>query len=535
MKYFLPFSSPSKDRKEPFTKESERAAIFCLAELERAKGRGVLLKQSIETLAFITEVFYPFWLTSLGKVNFFFDGLSTTSQKFSYHRLPDIQGFLDNMKKTSKTRQAYTTFLSDNLNYFNIPSSQKTETISGLMTDHEILGDLKSYLTEAKPKKESPPNVVTISPTIDESSIISTMEELQDQKSKLTKDVDVLYSTMRVLEETTQSFLKLIRNEIRKTREEFKQQIEEQDSSISKLMDEIREEYGEQVTEYSRDAEDELVILQQEKIKLEKTENQLIREVEQSEAEIKTSAINKDRGSEQRWREKKDDLKSQLSEINAELKQVNKKIEDVKDEKNRKIFELKSERDAKIKEVRKDLMEVESSRDAKIQIYEDEMEKLEELTSNMISKMDKLAKNREKTLNEFNELGIRRFRDGPILIYIPFYLAAFQSSSGTRYATFAPSMVNTIGLSVKLKGALRKPKVKQLLQSRSQEMTSFLNKFPSLMNRTVVFNREMNEACSRANTLSKDSLGSIRIGLENLKEEGWLSEKEYESLIQELP
>ena len=58
----LPFSIASENRKEPFSKEMEHAALFCLAELERNKGGGLILKQPAERMAFITEVGYPFWL-----------------------------------------------------------------------------------------------------------------------------------------------------------------------------------------------------------------------------------------------------------------------------------------------------------------------------------------------------------------------------------------------------------------------------------------------------------------------------------------
>ncbi|MCK4482710.1 hypothetical protein KAU55_05750, partial [Candidatus Bathyarchaeota archaeon] len=92
----LPFSTLSENRKELFTKEIERAAIFCLAELERAKGGRLVLKQPPEKLAFIAEVCYPFWLVDIGEIAFLFDGLSTLSHTLTYLPIPDMQAFLDN-------------------------------------------------------------------------------------------------------------------------------------------------------------------------------------------------------------------------------------------------------------------------------------------------------------------------------------------------------------------------------------------------------------------------------------------------------
>jgi len=535
IKSIIPFSALSENRKEPFAKKIERAAIFCLAELERAKGGGLVLKQPPEKLAFIAEVCYPFWLVTLDKIGLLFDGLSTTSQTLTYLTIPDIQVFHDNMKRSSKTRQAYMTFLSDNVNYFQVPSNEERKIIDGLITDPEFLDDFTSYLSEAAPIKTSLSNMVTVSPTVDESSITFTMGGLQSLKSKFAEEVNTLYTNMKLLSAKTENFMKTIRDKIKKIEQELSQKIEKCKASVEEQVDEIRKKFDEEVTEYSKKAEEELFSLQHEKIKLEKTKEQLTKEVEHCEAEIKTCAINKDDVGEHRWRDEKNKLKKQLSETETKLKKLDKNLKEVKDEKNLKIFELKSERDAKIKEAMKDLIEIESSRDAKIRIYEEEMEKFEELTSSIIEQIDKLAKLREKSVDEFDKLGVLQKRRKRVLIYMPFYLACYQSESGKRYVYFPLSIVSNVSFSVKFKGALGKAKIKQLLQPRSKKIVSFLNNFPLLMEQNAVFNREMSEACAKANlTQTKKSRESIKEGLEMLKEEGWFSEKEYESFSQML-
>lgn len=535
IKSILPFSKRSENRKEPFTKKIERAAIFCLAELERAKGGGIVLKQPPEKLVFIADVCYPFWLVTLDKIGLLFDGLSTASYTLTYLTIPDTQVFLDNMKRSSETRQAYMTFLADNINYFQAPVNEERKTIDGLVTEPEFLHEFIPYLSEATPIKTSLSNMVTVSPTLDESSISSIIEELQNLKSKFVEEVNALYTSMKLINIKTENFVKAIRDKIKKIEEETSKEIEKCKASVDKEVDEIRKGYDEEVTEHSKKIQEELLSLQQEKIKFEKIKEQLTKEVEHCEAEIKTCAISKDSVSEHKWREKRNKLKTQLSETETELKELDKRIKEVRDEKNLKIFELKSERDAKIKEAMKDLVEIESSRDAKIRIYEEEMEKFEELTSSIIEQIDKLAKLREKSIDEFNKLGVPQKRRKYALIYMPFYLACYQSKSRKRYVTFPPSVVSSVSFSVKFKGALGKAKIKQLLQPRSKKIVTLLNKFPLLMEQNAVFNREMREACAEANILrTKNSRDSLKIELEKLKEDGWLSEKEYESFSQML-
>jgi hypothetical protein len=535
IKSILPFSTLSENRREPFTKKIERAAIFCLAELERAKGGGLVLKQPQEKLAFIAEVCYPFWLVTLDKIGLLFDGLGTTSQTLAYLTIPDIQVFLDNMKSSSKTRQAYMTFLSDNINYFKVPSNEEAKIIHGLITDPEFLDEFIPCLSEAAPIKASLSNMVTVSPTLNESSIASIMEELKNLKSKLAEELNALCTSMKLINAKTENFMKTIRDKIKKIEQELSPKIEKCKASMTKEVDEIRKKFDEEVTEYSKKTEEELFSLQQEKIKLEKIKEQLTKEVEHCEVEIKTCAINKDDVGEHRWRDEKNKLKKQLSETETKLKELDKNLKEVKDEKNLKIFELKSERDAKIKEAMKDLVEIESSRDAKVRIYEEEMEKFEELTSSIIEQIDKLAKLREKSIDEFDKLGVPQKRRKSVLIYMPFYLACYQSESGKRYVYFPPSIVSNVSFSVKFKGALGKAKIKQLLQPRSKKIVSLLSKFPLLMEQNAMFNREMNEACAKANLMqTKELCESIKEGLEMLREEGWFSEKEYESFSQML-
>ena len=118
---------------------------------------------------------------------------------------------------------------------------------------------------------------------------------------------------------------------------------------------------------------------------------------------------------------------------------------------------------------------------------------------------------------------------------MPFYLVCYKSESRRRYVHFSPSIVNSISFSVKFKGALGKAKIRQLLQPRSKTIVSLLNKFPLLMEQNVVFNREINEACAKTDILrTKNLRDSIRNGLEKIREEGWFSEKEYESFSQML-
>ena len=96
-KTLLPFAISSLPN-EVFNHEVEKAAVFCLAELNREKGGGFFKKRESEKLVFVSKIYYPFWLAPFRKWTLLLDGLNVTSQKIIYPALPDVEAF----KKTLK-------------------------------------------------------------------------------------------------------------------------------------------------------------------------------------------------------------------------------------------------------------------------------------------------------------------------------------------------------------------------------------------------------------------------------------------------
>jgi hypothetical protein len=535
MRFILPFSVLSENRKEAFTKEMEKAAIFSFAEFERAKGGGLILKQPTEKLAFIAESFYPFWLISWGRLDLLFDGRNIVAHTLTYSTVPDAETFMKNAERSSKTLETYAAFLSDNVNYFQALTRANEFVMNGLVTDTNFLNEFASYLNEAKQAEAPPPGVVMLVPTIDESAIMSQIQELEKLKSEFKEDVNTLYGGMKLLNRTTRNCVKTIRGKIKTIKEEFGKEIKEEERGITPKINVINEEYDEKITKLTRDFENQLLPLQKEKVKLEKTKEQTLSKIERCKTEAKTCASNKDVVRERKWKEKANEGKKELSEIEAKIKELEGKTKGVEESKSLETFSLRSEWEAKTKEARKNLLELEASRDSKIQLHDQEIEKLEKLTSAMIEQIDKIAKSREANIAGFEKLGIQHKHGDHALIYMPFYMACYQSELKRRYVVFPPSIANSVSLLTKLKGALGRAKVRQLLVPQFKAITSHLNSFPALIERNAVFEREINEAGDKADILKINfAREQIKNGLKQLKEEGWLSEKECEAFNQKL-
>jgi hypothetical protein len=531
-KTLLPFASYPHAENGTLKNEVEKAAVFCLAELNREKGGGLFRKKPSEKTVFMAEVYYPFWIVSFRELTLLFDGLNVLSHTLTYPAIPDIKVFKDNLKERSSTRQIYSAFLSNQLWYFQNSNGEQTRVIEGLISDPGFLEEFMDYVKEAAMTENPVVERVLVSPAYDENQIMNSIKELEDSRAEVARELEELNGIIKLLNTKTQSFLGGLHEEIKAVEEKFSGPIEDAEAALAKKKSQINKDYAEKVTEVSSKFEQETVALRKEVIKLEKARDELNSEIEHAETEIKNAAINKDDQSEQKWKEKRNELKRKLPEIAIAIKNLEEKIQTIEENKKNELFQLKQENDAKIKEAGRSLLETESARDAKKKICQDEMEKIEELTSKISGDIDKLSKMLEVALGNFNRLGIRQRNAPPLLVYMPFYLLCYMSKSNKRFSYVAPSIVSSMDISARLK-AIGKKRITQLFQPRSQKIISILNNFVVMLEENVAFSHEINEACRKADLMrSKEAVESIKNGLNELKMEGWLSDGEFESFRQ---
>jgi hypothetical protein len=207
----------------------------------------------------------------------------------------------------------------------------------------------------------------------------------------------------------------------------------------------------------------------------------------------------------------------------------------LEERKSLEIFNLRSELEAKTKEARQPLLDLESSRDAEILLCQQEMEELEKQTKLILDQVGRTVKLRETSIENFAKLGVKRDSGlkGIALFYVPFYVACYEADSKKRYLFLPPSEANTFGFSAKLKSALGKSKIKQLLVPRFEMINSLMDILQVLAHQNAVFETEMREMGEKTNVLNRSSTReSIRKGLGYIRKEGWISEKEHQDLSQ---
>jgi hypothetical protein len=96
-------------------------------------------------------------------------------------------------------------------------------------------------------------------------------------------------------------------------------------------------------------------------------------------------------------------------------------------------------------------------------------------------------------------------------------------------------VASTIGLSTKLKGALGRARIKQLLVPRFKTIASLTDTIQLLIQQNAVFETEIKEIGEKINILNVSSVREeIKKGLLFLRNEGWLSDKDCEALNQKI-
>jgi len=527
-KLLLPFSVSAKDRTLPFTEEMELATVLYMAESERKKGEGIILKKQPEELVFIAKSHYLIWLAPWDGRTLLFDGLGVSAHEFFYEVLPDVKTFINDIQGSAEKRQAYSAALTDHAHYFQ--SAQKTEekTIIGLITSPDFIQGFQTYLADAEEVSELEiKEKVCISPVIDESTILSAVTELSGLRTALEGDIQNLREAMKLPSATTRQHVNVIREEIRKIQAELNERINDARTQAMERVRQIQERYDARILKTSQKFEKQLQDLHQERVKLEKSEERDAAQIERCEAEIRASKNRRDSSGERRWKEEKEKWKREISALKKSIDTLDKQIEETESQKKIEISNIRAEFNAQSEAEMKDVRELEADRESKTQLYQKEIKSLEGSTSVILTQLDKLVKQKRIALEELDKMGIREQRRKLALAYVPFYLSCFQAGEQRKYMVYPPSVAGSIGVITKFKGMLGVSKVKSLFQQRSGAVTSILDQVITRIERDPVFKRGLHDVGTHANILqTAESREKIQRGLEDLRNEGWISPNE---------
>ena len=524
LEILIPFTVPSEKRESLLSKKMELATIFCLAELGRDKGGGLISKRPCEETFFISKLYYPLWLIPWKRKTLIFDGLGITSHVISFDVLPNLGIFMREIKGSANNLEAYSAFLSHNMNYFKVVGKGQ-KVIKGLIADPKFTEDLLSLLPIAESIQDPPKDGVSLLPLMDKPAVQSSLNELSNFEKSLKKDIKDLQRVVKMLVEKTQNYIDEVNRKIEETRRKYENELASLKPKYMRRIEAEGRKHSERIAEVSRKADHLIQVLSQKKLDLEMDKKHLDSLFERYKNEMEEAKSRGDKAEEELWRKKLEKCKQDLLKVSEKIKEINRNIENAKSVRDQEISRLKSEYSSKIESIAVGLRKIEASRDFQIQTYQETVKSLEELTQAMLSQVNKLIDLRKLTLNELEKIACPVGKRRSMIIHLPFFLTCYKRGLERRYVVFPPSVVSAPDVLLKIKGAFKSFKIRMLLKEYSAPITNLLNRFVDLVEQNLIFGEKVREECVKMDILKKFRKEIIE-GLEELCEEKWLSEKE---------
>jgi len=509
----------------------ELAGLFYLAERQRKKGEGKVLKKPEEKLAFISEIGYPIWLVPWKGMTLIFDGLEFTEKTIMYDIIPDINAFETDITASSKSNAAYSAALSQNLSYFKDFEGQEERKIEGLITKAEFVEDVMDYLNDSEETIKSDSSKAILSPMLDDSEVESSINKLSELKNDLEQDIKNLNATMKFLSQSSKKQVKSLQTDIRKTMKEFDRKIKKVKPKVMAKIKDIKEKRDEEVTRISNSYDRKLRTLHQKRVVIEKKLERLTKQNERLEEDIKVARDNKDEAGEFELSQKIDENKKKIPSLNKEIKDIDREIENVEEAKKIKVSRTRTKPNDKVEEAMRTLHDLEAAKEARSRLDEQELASLQDMTTAIIKHIDEMISIKETALTELNDIGVKDRRRKKVLAYLSAYLVCYEIEAEKRYVIYPPSKMGCVGIKTKLKSVFSSGKMKYFLQNRSETITALLERLVDLTQESPVFENEIYEAGNKANIFRKtESQLAVKKGISELKEEQWISEKEHQLL-----
>lgn len=533
-RFILPFSG--EKIREAWGSKIEAATVFAIAELERSRGGGLIIKKPAEKLAFIAKNAYPLWLSPKNDSVFIFDGLDDSTYSVSYPQIAPVKTFIESLNRSSVTRESYTLFLSENASYFQ-RSKEKIYDFRGLLAESQFKTEFNAYHKEAlEATDQTITSTAPLLPSLDEISISAMLSDFEKILLTLREDAQQLPECLRLINKITSQFITEIDYQASAVREESEAKIKAQQEIINPKIAQLNNEYKRKIKTVTDGFDLELESLEKLKTKTQKFMETDEDKIRQFQRQAKISASKSHKIYEKRWKDKVKQTKKELDGLKKELKNIEKNFANLNKQKISEISKLNFELDAEVKLARQPIVELELARDARLQMFKQETERLINLEKPVVNGLNQSIELLDIITGKFELLGIRDQQvKSSSLFYVPFYTICYETGLNRRYLILPPSTLGTADFSTKFKAFLGMAKTKSMLTPRFYSIATLINKVEVLTRENAAFESQLREV-SEKNNLLKNALfiENIAKGLAYLQRDGRLSEKEYNELSQSL-
>jgi len=512
----------------------EAAAVFAVAELNKIQGGGFLSKHPCEKLTCVAKMAYPLWMFPKNGTTLIFDGLSDKNYNITYTEMTFFETFRTKLEQKQHSRENFTSFLADHTSYFTQPQKEHHFTLRGLIVEPEFREEFSNYRREAL---EITTPTALLSPTLEETTITTTMHQLGELERSLRSEEEKLDVCLQLIKKTTNQYITEIDYQIAATTEETDAKIKAQEELDNPQATKLKKEYTRKIKHLTEGLEGELDSFVKLKLRTQTSIEKTQDNIEQYKKEAKAHAKKGHKIYENRWKQKIKKAEKELSEFKKDLKKIDDATKKTSKQKEQEITQLNFEWDAKIKLLRQPLVVLEKVKNAKIETFEQESNQLRTIEKPIVEGLEKVLRRQEAIDTIFESLG---FSDTQLkalsLIYVPFYMIGYETNlTYRRYLCIAPSLIQKSDFGSKLRGVLGISKTKELLVPRFKSIANLIKQVQEHTQKNNAFEEQLWKLAKKNNLLKDSSFqANIKSGLSRLQEESWLSRREIEALSRQL-
>lgn len=532
----LPYTVEDKARKKSFTFDMEISAILCLAEAERKKPG--ILDTSSEKVSFISKLHYPIWVAPWKDSCLLLDGLEIFSYTFPYVKLPDVKLLTEEIKRSVPNKEQFRDTLKKHAQTFEKPQLTPI-SLEAIFAEENLLSILSVYFEQVSALKErQSKRVALIPPKLNEKAALEKAEKAVDLWRKIQSDVKGLQYAINVLKQETSFEEEMILREIEHVQELYETKIAPLRPIVEKKIEKLFLKRDAKIAKLDRSIERKLTGRLREKRRHERELERLERNLIEYKKRRKLSKRRGNDISASKWEHRMKVYQNKLSETRGKLESVSELIEQIRKQGEREVQEVEASYKLIIESEKRKILDIEASRELEIESRKSQIQEMKAEASTIAEQIWRLIEMKRSEASRIKEATIPHRIEKITLLCLPFYLVRYETKEKTRYIMFPPVIAMDFkGIVRKLQKAIRRfslqSRIKLLLRSKSTALEKMLRK---VLLKKIRSDNTLEKAAYElgfSNNILHSSgfKETLTKGIEELRNEGWISREEKEALL----
>lgn len=530
----LPYITDEKGREKRFSSDLEISAILCLTEAERRKKTG-LFKGAVEALSLLSKLHFPMWLVPWRDKCQLIDGMENIQCTIQYYKPPDVEAFVEHLKRSSTAYELYRNALRSHRDTFSDFLSKTETPVRGLVTDKGTLSEISAFISESRP--EAGRSTSLMHPSISREEALRIVEKISEHHNELECETKGLQYAIDALNEETGMHAGKLGQELEQIREKYGKKLAVLKTEVDERTRELEKEKKEKTEKIASTNKTEVEGRLKEKRKWEQEHAKLEQDKSEYEKRKELRKRKKDEVGATRWGTRLREVKSQISTVKGKIDALSDFINRSNKETEKTIRDVCDTYQKLMVGEENRVRNLEKMRDEEIKEKEREMEELRQETSAISSKIGLLIDQKRKQASILEEATVPCKNEAITLVQVPFYMIQYETQKEKRYRVHPPAYARAPGgIVTKIRKTLQRyslqSKIGALLKTRSRALETMLASFEERLNRDKNLQMSVTKLSEANNLLaSPDFKERVMRGLGELEAEGWIKPEERNAIL----